>query len=279
MVKEQIAEKYEEMSKTQKRIANYILQNMTNVSYFNIQKLAAQVQTSEASILRFCTFLGYKGFPEFKAALQKTVTSQMGISERLKISYEAYDGKESGIAEIFRQDMTRIENTLKQLDMDVFFKACNELILAKKIYILAARSAAALGQFFQYYLNMTLGNVELVTGMDCHADLLCEVTKEDVVVGITFSRYSKVTGEMFRYAAKKEAVTVAITDTILSPMIKDAKYYFLTDTAMPTYIDSFAAPLTLINAILTEIGRNRNLQLERRISQLDSFSKEFEIFE
>ena len=171
MVKEQIAEKYEEMSKTQKRIANYILQNMTNVSYFNIQKLAAQVQTSEASILRFCTFLGYKGFPEFKAALQKTVTSQMGISERLKISYEAYDEKESGIAEIFRQDMTRIENTLKQLDMDVFLKACNELILAKKIYILAARSAAALGQFFQYYLNMTLGNVELITGMDCHADL------------------------------------------------------------------------------------------------------------
>lgn len=279
MIKETIAEKYENMSKTQKKIANYVLQNLMAASYYNIQQLARAVGTSEASILRFCTFLGFKGFPEFKNEMQATAKAQMSMKDRLEISYQAYDSKEAGIAEIFHQDIGRIENTLNNLDMNAFFRTCQEIILAEKIYILAARSASALGFFFQYYLNMILGNVRLITGLGCSADELCEVSKDDVVIGITFNRYSVITDKMFRYSAEKDAVTVAITDSPVSPIVKNAKYCFLTETAMPTYIDSFAAPLTLINAILTEIGRNRNIELESRLNKLDAFSSAFKIFE
>lgn len=278
-VNELIVEKYEKMSKTQKKIANFVLQNVTAASYCNIQQLARAAGASEASILRFCTFLGFKGFPEFKSEMQQAAKEQMTMKDRLKISYQAYDEKEAGIAEIFRQDINRIESTLGHLDMDMFFEACQKIILADKIYIIASRSAAALGLFFQYYLNMILGNVELITGLDCHADLLCKVSANDMVIGITFSRYSSITDKMFRYAAQRGAVTMAITDSLVSPIVKKAKYSFLTETAMPTYIDSFVAPLTLINAILTEIGRNRNIELENRLNQLEAFSNEFEIFE
>ena len=116
MVKEEIAQKYEEMSKTQKKISNFILKNITAVSYYNIQQLAAEVGTSEASILRFCIFLGYKGYPEFRGALQKLAKEQISIKDRLEISYKAYDDKEAGIAEIFHHDMKRIEETLNQLE-------------------------------------------------------------------------------------------------------------------------------------------------------------------
>lgn len=126
---------------------------------------------------------------------------------------------------------------------------------------------------------MTLGNVELITCLDCGADKLCELSGEDVVIGITFTRYSKVTEEMFSYAAARGAVTIAITDLEVSPIVKDADYSFLTETSMPSYIDSFAAPLTLINAILVEIGRNRSIELTNRISKLDSFSQHFQLFE
>ena len=61
-MKKTIAEKYDGMSKTQKKIANFILQNITAASYYNIQQLAQAVGTSEASILRFCTFLDTKDF-------------------------------------------------------------------------------------------------------------------------------------------------------------------------------------------------------------------------
>lgn len=278
-VNEIITAKYEKMSKTQKKIATFVLQNVTAASYYNIQQLAHSVGTSEASILRFCNFLGFKGFPEFKSEMQKAAKEQMTMKERLKISYQAYNERESGIAEIFQQDISRIENTLNQLDMDMFFSACQKIILANKIYIISSRSAESLGFFFQYYLNMILGNVYLITGLNCQADLLCKVSHEDVVIGITFNRYSTITDKMFRYAVEKGSVTIAITDSPVSPIVKKSNYCFLTETSMPTYIDSFVAPLTLINAILTEIGRNRNIELENRLNQLEIFSKEFEIFE
>ena len=174
--------------------------------------------------------------------------------------------------------MQRIQDTFENLDMDTFFRTCQEIILAKNIYILAARSAASLGSFFHYYLNMTLGNVRLIDNMDCSADSLCDIKSDDVVIGITFRRYAKTTIDMYKYAFEKGAVTIGITDSPISPVVKNSKYYFLTDTSMPTYLDSFVAPLTLINAILTEIGRNRNIELERRLSQLDDFDKKFDIF-
>lgn len=279
MIKEKITENYEKMSKTQKKIADYILNNITASSYYSIQQLAEQAHASEASILRFCTFLGYKGYPDFKRQLQETAKEQIGIRERLEISYQAYGEKEAGIAEIFGQDIERIKDTLENLDMDVFFKTCQEIILARNIYILASRSAASIGRFFHYYLNMTLGNVRLIENMDQSADSLCDIKPDDVVIGLTFRRYSRATADMYAFAHEKGAVTIGITDSPVSPIVKNSKYYFLTDTSMPTYLDSFVAPLALINAILTEIGRNRNIELERRLSELDEFDKKFDIFE
>lgn len=279
MLREKIAEKYEKMSKTQKKIANYILKNMTGVSYLSIQKLAQEIETSEASIIRFCTFLGYKGFPDFKEELQKMTKEEISMRKRVEISYKAYNEKEAGIAEIFEQEKGRIQATLEQLKMDDFFATCNKLILAERIFIIASRSAVALGDFFAYYLNMCRSNVTMITDMNHTADVLSTVNDRDVVIGITFDRYSRITAEMFRYAAEKNAATVAITDTMLSPIIKSADYYFLTETSMPTYIDSFVAPLTLINAFLTEIGRNRNLELGQRMQELEEFHDYFRVFE
>lgn len=279
MVSEVIAEKYEIMSKTQKKIANYVLKNITDTSYLNIKELAEKVGAGEATIIRFCTFLGYKGYPEFKNDLRNQAREQSGIKERLRKSYDTFDGKEAGIARIFHDDINRIEATLDNLNMNDFFSVCQELILARKIYIVASRSASALGQFFQYYLNMALENVVLITDMDCAADVLCRVNEEDVVIGITFSRYSTTTINLFHYASEKNAKTVAITDTAVSPIIKYAGYVLLAETAMPSYLDSFVAPLTLINAILTEIGRNKNIELEHRITELDRFYDKFSVFE
>ena len=279
MLREQIAAKYEEMSKTQKKIANYILKNMTSVSYLSIQKLAQEIETSEASIIRFCTFLGYHGFPEFKEELQKLTKEEIRMRKRVEISYKAYNEKEAGVAEIFEQEKSRIDATLEHLNMDDFFATCNKLILAERIFIIASRSAVALGEFFAYYLNMCRSNVMMITDMNHISDVLSTVNDRDVVIGITFDRYSRFTAEMFRYASEKKALTVAITDTMLSPIIKSATYCFLTETSMPTYIDSFVAPLTLINAFLTEIGRNRTLELGQRMQELEKFHDTFHVFE
>ncbi|WP_019543858.1 MurR/RpiR family transcriptional regulator [Selenomonas bovis] len=279
MLNDRIKEKYDTMSKTQKKIANYVLQNVTDASYLNVKKFSQFVGVSEASIIRFCEFLGYRGFIELKKELQSLSKQENSMRERVRKSYKAYGEKEAGVVDVFHDDILRIENTLTKLDMESFFQACNEIVLANHIYIIAFRSANALGRFFQYYLNMALGNVTLISNDDCDVDGITKATPQDVVIGITFNRYTSRTVKLMEYSANKGCKQIAITDSTVSPIVKFSSFHFYAETSMPTYLDSFAAPLTLINAFLTVIGRMRNVELEYRVSELDQFYKEFHVFE
>lgn len=279
MLNDTIKEKYDTMSKTQKKIANYVLQNVTDASYLNIKKFSQLVGVSEASIIRFCEFLGYKGFIELKKDLQSLSKQENSMRERVRKSYKAYGEKEAGVVDVFHDDILHIENTLTKLDMERFFRACNEIVLADHIYVIAFRSASALGKFLQYYLNMVLGNATLISSDDCDVDGITKATPQDVVIGITFNRYASRTVQLMKYSESKGCKQIAITDSEVSPIVRYSSFQFYAETSMPTYLDSFAAPLTLINAFLTVIGRMRNVELEYRVSELDRFYKDFHTFE
>lgn len=276
---ESIAKKYDAMSKTQQKIAAYILENKTNVAFLNVNKLSKMSGVSEASVIRFANFMGFKGYPQLQQELQESTKQQLSIKERLAMSYEVYGEKEAGIAEIFKEEMERIQKTMENLDCEKFQLVIDEILTADRIFIVCARSAASLGVFFHYYLNMVLGNVFFVTAMDGSEEAMSGIGENDMVIGLTFSRYAKKTVQLMEYAYKKGAVTMAVTDAFTSPVIKFSKYYFLAETAMPTYLDSFIAPLTLINAILTYVGREKNRELEQRLAGLEDMWGEFHVFE
>ncbi|MBR3305418.1 MAG: MurR/RpiR family transcriptional regulator [Christensenellaceae bacterium] len=279
MVSEKITGIYDSLSKTHKKVADFVLRNYTEASYLTIRQLSEKTGAGEATIIRFCMKLGYDGYPGFRAAIRKDLSEKNDISARLQRSYQVYEGKGEALIKMFEDDVERIKSTLERLDAEAFFSVCGDLILARRIYIIAGRSTAALGHFLSYYLNMALGNVVLITEKGCDSDQLVNLSSTDAVVGISFARYTRSTIELFRYAREKGAKTIAITDTSVSPLVKDADHYLLTETYIDSYIDSFAAPMTLINAILTEIGRNRNVELEKRIHDLNGFYEKYDIFE
>lgn len=276
---DKIAKKTDSMSKSQKKIAEYILNNSTGVAFMNVNELAKEAGVSEASIIRFSTFMGYKGYPQLQSELREKTREKLSIKERLAISYDEYDEEDAGIAKIFNEDANRIMHTLEGINFETFHNVIDNILKAKRIFIICGRSASALGTFFQYYLNMVLGNVDLITSFDGHEERMHNISKEDVVIAITFSRYTKKTIDLLEYADRKGAITVSITDCMTSPVIKLSKYYFLTETQLNTYLDSFVAPLSLINAILTYIGKYKNKELEERFNSLEIMWNEFEVFE
>ena len=276
---EKIAKKTEAMSKSQKKIANYILKNRDNVAFMNVSELAEEAEVSQASIIRFATFMGYKGYPQLQSELREKTREQLNIRDRLTISYEEYNENDAGIAKIFKEDINRINTTLAGLNFETFHAVIEEIIKARRVYIVCGRSAVALGSFFHYYLNMALGNVELVSSFDNREELMHDVQEGDVVIAITFSMYTRRTVEILEYAYKKNALTISITDYMTSPVIKSSRYYLLTETRFNTYLDSFVAPLSLINAILTYIGKHKNTELEARLTSLEKMWKEFDVFQ
>lgn len=275
-----IAEKIPSMSKSQEKIAKFILKNPNTVPFLTVGKLAKMVGVSEATVVRFATFLGYSGFPEFQQDLQDSLQKQMTTTERLQMSDHIYNDNhaEKMIYEIFQDDITNINTTLEQLDFQSFEKAVQALLDARKIYIVANRSAMSLGIFLEYYLRIMLDNVEFITSYELISEKFNSLNKTDVVVGISFPRYTKSTVNSFSFAKERGATTIAITDNLLSPLIPNADIPLTASSRMPSFIDSFVAPLSLLNALISKIGRSKKVDISKKLDDLENMWEHFDIF-
>ncbi len=267
-----------QMSASQLKIAEYILENPNRIPFLTVKKLSQLAGVSEATVVRFASFLGYTGFSEFQQAVQATVQKQLTAPERLSISSEVYNQWEKGIRDIFEDDMNNLRLTIEQLDMEQFSEAVNRLCAARKIFVAANQSAASLGIFLCYYLNILLGNCVLLSSASILSDQLLDVGGEDVVVGISFYRYSSATLETMQYAKAHGAAAIAITDGLISPLGDYANITLFAQSKMPSFIDSFVAPLSLINALITYIGLKFKDKTASRMNDWEQLSDNFDLF-
>lgn len=273
-----IGENMPMMSKSHLKIANYILENKNTVPFFTVGKMAKMAAVSEATVVRFATFLGFTGYPELQQYLQDALQKQLTIVERLDLSQQVYEKEEKGVYEIFNDDITNIKSTMENLDLKVFKMVVEALLKAKRVYIIANRSAISLGVFLQYYLNIILGNTELLQSVEAATDHLYKLSEDDVVIGLSFSRYTNSTVKIFSYAQDVGAKTIAITDHHFSPLRKHAHLSLTASSQIPTFIDSFVAPLSLINALITMVGREKGEDFNERLLHLERIWERFDIF-
>ena len=244
----------------------------------NVNTLAKASGVSEATIIRFTTFLGYRGYPQMQKDLQAQTQKQLSMKERLAISNDAYLNQDSGLIKIFDDEIGHLRSTMEELDSENFFKIVEVIKNARRIAVVSGRSAMSLGYFMQYYLDMMLGNVVLIGDFGNSEEKLCDFTKDDIVICLTYYRYTKRTCELIHFACEKGIPTISITDNMTSPVIGDSTYYLLAETSMPTYLDSFVAPLAVINAILTYVGKDKGEQINKRIGALDEMWEHFGTF-
>lgn len=273
-----IAEKMSSMSKSHVRIAQYILNNTNTAPFLTVEKLANLAGVSDATIVRFATFLGYSGYPQMQQYMRESAQKQLTTVERLRISKQVYNEAEKGVYEIFQDDMQNIRSTMEKLDMEEFHRAVEALLSAKRIFIIANRSARSLGVFLHYYLNIILNNSTLLETLENSSEQLFDFNADDCIVGISFERYSKSTIQSFAYAHRKGMPTIAITDELLSPLVPHADITLLGVSRMPSFIDSFVAPLSLINALITAVGKAKQEDVMERLEGLEEIWSRFDIF-
>ncbi|MGX1901633.1 MurR/RpiR family transcriptional regulator [Thermolongibacillus altinsuensis] len=273
-----IAEKLPEMSRAQRKIAKYVLNHPEAVPFFTVGKLAKMTGVSEATVVRFAMFLGFSGYPEWQRAMQESVKRQLTTVERLKISGEVYDSEDKAVFDMFQEDIERIKAMSAQMDMESFRQAVQYIIEAKRIFIIANRSAVSLGTFLEFYLDVLLENAELIRNPHGISEKLFRLNEDDVVIALSFARYTKSTIEAVAFAKDRGSKIIAITDRLLSPLVPYGNVTLCAPTEMPSFIDSFVAPLSLINALITEVGRRKRSEVEKHLSDLEETWKRFHIF-
>ena len=171
--------------------------------------------------------------------------------------------------------------TLEELDRDSFDQAVDAIVSARKIYIIGVRSSSAIAHFLSFYFNLIFENVCLVsanTSSEMFESLL-RVGEGDVVVGISFPRYSSRTVQAMNFARDRGASTVAITDSEASPLAASARYTLKARSDMASFVDSLVAPLSLVNALLVAVSRRKNDDLAHTFHTLEEIWDEYGVYE
>ncbi|RBW71267.1 MurR/RpiR family transcriptional regulator [Bacillus taeanensis] len=277
-VYERMAKKKEKMSKSQKKIAVYLLEHPESAPFLTASKLARNAGVGEATVIRFAVFLGYNGYPDLQRNLQEAMKRKWTSAEKFIQTTDQNEKPQNVWKEVLSDDIQNIKDTLDLIDPDTFQKAIYEIIKAKRIYIIAYRSTQSLGTYLEFYLDLVLQNVELIRQADGVSEHLLGITEDDLVIGFGFSRYTKRTVDLLRYVKDKGAKTLVITDHAKSPLTALGDYSLYTAVEINSFIDSFAAPQSIVNALITGVTRSEQSKVKKRLEQLEELWDSFGVF-
>jgi len=215
-----INEKYGKMSKGQKLLANYIIDNYDKAVFLTAAKLGDILGVSESTVVRFASFIGYKGYPEFQQALEEMVRTKLNTSDRIEITNGGIE--QNGVLRtVLSSDALKIKNTMETIDEAAFENAVEAIDSARRIYIVGIRTCSPLASFLSFYLNMIYDNVvNLQTSSTSELfEQMIHINEQDCIIGISFPRYSMRTLKALEFANNRRANVITITDSIHSPMI------------------------------------------------------------
>lgn len=274
-----IEENYDGFSKRQKLIADYIRKNYDKAAFFTAAKLGNAVGVSESTVVRFATELGYKGYPGFQKALEELVRTKLNSIQRMEVTYGRISQSEI-LESVLNSDIDKIKMTLANIDQNAFELAVDTILNAKKIYIVGIRSSAPLASFLSFYLNLIIDNVVLVqaTGASEIFEQMIRISEGDVVIGISFPRYSMRTLKALEFASNRKAKVITLTDSIHSPINLYSSCNLIARSDMASIVDSLVAPLSVINALVVALCMKKQKDVITTLETLEAIWDEYQVY-
>ena len=266
-------------SKGQKKIAAYILENYDKAAFMTASKLGSLVGVSESTVVRFASELGYEGYPSMQRALQEMIRSRLTSTQRIKSAEDNLSGQDV-LAAVVQSDIDKLRRIVDETDREDFDEVCRKIMTARRIYILGTRSSTFVAVYLNLYQHLMFENVTLVEANAAGEifEQLFRIGPGDVLIAITFPRYSKVTMNTVKFAKDRGATIVAITDSELSPLYQQADVSLLVTSDMFSFVDSMVAPISMINALLVALGYRKGQDVSATYAELESIWDEYGVF-
>lgn len=274
-----IEEKYTSMSKSHKAIAGFIKEHYDQAVFMTAAKLGEELSVSESTVVRFASGLGYEGYPEFQKALADWVKNKLSNAQKMDVKYANHSQSEI-LTSVLEADIEKLQDTIGNLDADAFETAVNVILGAENVYIIGLRSCAPLAEFLQFYLNMIRGNVTLLnsTSVSETFEQMIRISNKDVMIGISFPRYSMRTLKAMEFANDRNAKVISLTDSIHSPMCLYSSCNLLARSDMVSIVDSLVAPLSVINALVVALCLKKPQDVKENLENLESVWNNYQVY-
>ncbi|CEH34763.1 MurR/RpiR family transcriptional regulator [Romboutsia lituseburensis] len=274
-----IQAQYPRFSKGQKLIAQYILSNYDKVAFMTACKLGDTVGVSESTVVRFANALGYSGYPKLQAALQELIKNKLTTVQRVEMAKE-YSDDYTILNKVLKSDMDNIKTTLEEIDHKAFEDSANRLLKARKIYILGMRSSFTIAQYLGFYLDIILDNVHIIRmDMGDAFEQIVRIDENDVIIAISFPRYSKKSYQIVNYAKEKGAHIISLTDSLFAPVASLADNTLLVKSNMASFVDSLVPALSIVNALIVAVGMKEKDDIKEYFDDLETIWDRYSVYE
>ncbi len=270
--------KYVNLSKKHKIVADFVLNNYDKAAFMTAKKISEAVNISESTVVRFSKKIGYEGFPEFQEDLRDSIKRILTTKQKLysKVDMSTF---EDSIKSSFEYDINSIKKTMSNIDFDALKKAVDTIMSSKSVYILGLRSSKVLADYFSFYLNFFHENVKSINhGASDIIDQLINLKEGDMLICISFPRYSNQILEYAKIINDKGIKLLALTDSIDSPIVEFSTHFLLADYSIDSFIDSHVSPMSLINAIVMAIAQQNQDLVNSKFQKLEDIWLKYNVY-
>ena len=267
-------------SKRQRAIANFIMDNYDKAAFMTASRLGKAINVSESTVVRFAAELGYEGYPEMQRALQEMIRNKLTSIQRIEVTNDRL-GSSDILSAVMQSDIEKLRMSIDTVNHEQFQAAVDQIVKAKHIYILGLRSSTAIASFLGFYFNLLFEDVTLLhtTSVSEMFEQVLHIGPGDLMIGISFPRYSSRTVKVMQFARDRGANVLAITDSEASPLYTLAHTSLLAKSDMVSFIDSLVAPLSLVNALIVAVGRRMDKDISSTFTELEEIWAEYGVYE
>ena len=264
-------------SKGQKRIASYILENYDKAAFMTASRLGILAGVSESTVVRFASELGYDGYPSMQRALQDMIRSRLTSTQRIQAAGDMY---QNVLPAVIQSDIEKLRQMLSQGRQGEFDRVVDKIMTSRHVYILGVRSSSFVAGYLHFYMHLLSENVTLIQSNAAGEmfEQMLRMGPGDVLIAISFPRYSKVTINTVKFARDRGAEIIAITDNELSPVYQLSQAALLAPCEMISFVDSMVAPLSLINALLVALSNRYGADVSATFAELEDIWNEYGVF-
>ena len=266
------------LTKTQKMIAKYVLDNSADACFMTSTEIALKLGVSESSVIRFSRSLGYSGFMDFQKALRKdyqgkvlSISSSITVPAQRIAKRAKLENNSDYINRHFKNAAKNLENVFTQNSIQTFEEAADIIIASKRKYIAASRGNTCLSDYFLLYLKQMVPHVAL-TNTACLSpiDHMCNISKEDCLVIFSFPRYSSIDKITAQMAHDAGASIIVITDKPSALLAQYATILLTVPVDSNAFFNSMISPQFVSEALLETISHKAK-GIEKRLKKIDKY--------
>ncbi len=247
-----IREQYNSFSRTQRQIADYILQNPDTVCFYTLKQLAAEVHTTESTVLTFSHQLGYTGYADMRNDLQSHLVQWMSPNEKIKTAIALDNNSDDICSVVIDSELKALKNTYSHISRKDLNDALQLMYDAKRVFVYASDYASTVSNLFARRFRRLGMDVTDLGGKDIPALLyyMAQMEAEDLLVFFSYLPYLQLPVDLARHLHNEQGIKIlCFSDKLTTTCAQFSDVVLTSVTKNPIFFNSYTSPISLINLL------------------------------